>query len=56
MVEARLDTCARFNIDWRDFMVHRTVTVAEGRDLEKAPAKDGGWRPSFVGVLRLEAR
>ncbi len=53
-VMARLDTFERFNIDWREFRVCSTVAVAEDRDLEKAPAKDGGCGPSFAGLLHLQ--
>ncbi len=53
MMQGRLDTLTAFNIDWRAVDAVSTVGIAEGRDLEKAPAKDGGCSPSFAGVLRL---
>ena len=51
MIAARLDTPRVFSIDSHCIHTGKTVNLAEGRDLEKAPAKDGGSWPSFAGVF-----
>jgi hypothetical protein len=49
-----VDTLAGFNIDSLPLELSSTDTVAEGRELENAPTKDGGGRPSFAGALHLQ--